>query len=600
VCCISISKSQILIMSNIKPRVLSFFSGGGGLDLGFHEAGFDILYATDFDKYCCETLEINKGSFLSKSTVIEQRDIRDINPNELPDNIDFIIGGPPCQSFSASGRRAGGAAGKQDDRGMLFISYGNIIKNKKPKGFLFENVRGILGSNKGEDWKSIQEYFLEIGYFLSFRILDACDYGIAQHRERLILVGQRVDVEFLFPMPIFGMDSLNQKSHISAKEALLKLSHDENLPDIDFVGGKYSHLLEEVPYGDNYLHFTEKRGYPNPVFAYRSRFSDFLYKANPDSPTKTLIASPGKYTGPLHWDNRYFSISEYKRLQGFPDKYIVTGKRRERIRQIGNSVSPKIAYYLARAVKNQIFDCDDSSIELMSKDFKLSFDKRKGIKARSTRIKHAEILATTIVTEKFNFSKLVNTNINTHSFLSEDLTGAYTLTVGEPKDKKFASMILELGKIPKTQDYEKKLVVDLYGKDDSCIQIMWDSVDNLISSSSNYHSLFFFFCHFTEPHPTFNISKFKSFSKDPICIFAEFISDFKNCSKFLKKDQLMELFSKKFGIHDFLELVEYLRNFRFDIRCKEINIAMESNQYMIAYPFTLPRKKQMNFSVKSA
>lgn len=592
-----------------KIRTISFFSGCGGLDLGFEQAGFEVVYSNELERQFCDTLIENRGKYLSPSMEVHCGDITRIDIESLPDDIDMIIGGPPCQTFSASGRRAGGAAGQQDSRGKLFQAYGDIIKAKQPKAFLFENVRGILGSNKGQDWLEIKQYFSDIGYKLDYRILDACDYGIAQHRERLILVGHKENFEFKFPKPIYGADSSVRRPHLVVSKVLEGVKHDEDLSALDFVGGKYSHLLKEVPPGDNYLFFTEKRGYPEPVFAYRSRFSDFLYKADPNKPTKTLIASPGKYTGPLHWDNRYFSVSEYKALQGFPQDYKITGKRSDRIKQIGNSVSPVMAKKLAEAVKSQIFGVDVEELELVGSDISFSFDKRKGKKAQLTRAKHLKVASDT--SPKKNKFKLtpytaviypqVFAKPRSNIELKKQDSGKYELIVKADSSRKlFAKMSLSLGKLSaadlfNNDEYEVELDVSLYGINDHSIQTMWNAIDDLIIRSSSFHSLFEIYGHFTEPHPDFKVNNFKAYSEEPICAFAEFASNFKNCSKFVPRSHLTEMFSIRFGMPKFLDLVEYLREFRFDIRCKEINIAIDEDKYMISYPFTLPTRKQMNF-----
>ncbi len=132
-------------MKNKKIRTLSLFSGGGGLDIGFEQAGFDILFATDFNHECCETLKLNTGNTLSSNCQVLEADITTLDLDLLPKNIDMIIGGPPCQSFSASGRRAGGAAGKLDQRGNLFISYCKVVEYVKPKAFLFEKCERNFG-----------------------------------------------------------------------------------------------------------------------------------------------------------------------------------------------------------------------------------------------------------------------------------------------------------------------------------------------------------------------------------------------------------------------------------------------------------------------
>jgi DNA (cytosine-5)-methyltransferase 1 len=429
----------------------------------------------------------------------------------------------------------------------------------------------------------------------------------------LILVGHNGDFNFKFPRPTHGPDSKKNTPHVSAKVALKGLKHDENLYDLSFTGGKYSHLLSEVPEGSNYLHFTEKRGYPNPIFAYRSRFSDFLYKADRNTPTKTLIASPGKYTGPLHWDNRYFSISEYKRLQGFPDDFIIAGNRQDKIRQIGNSVSPKMSYMLALAVKKQIFedeDQDTKELELITISDNLSFDKRKGMKAQKTKRMHLSVVKDIVFPKnKFNaieYSKEIlphsfkKPRNNVISMIEED--GIVNLEVrADPEKKIYAKMILKLGGVrgSSSTTFEITLKVKLFGSSEHAIQTMWNAIDDFVIHSSSYHSLFEIYGHFTEPHPDFIVESFEQYSDHPICSFAKYCSDFKNCSIFIEKTHLTKMFSSIFKIEDFVDLVGYLRSFRFDLRSKELNIAIDKNQYMIAYPFTLPSRKQMNFKIRN-
>lgn len=595
-----------------KIRVISFFTGAGGLDLGFDLAGYDVVYATDFDSMCCQTLTVNLGKTLSKTTIVEKHDIRTINPETLPKNIDLVIGGPPCQSFSASGRRAGGAAGRMDARGNLFEAYCKIIKHVRPKAFLFENVRGILGTNKGKDWQAIVDSFHDIGYEISYRILDALDYGAPQQRERMIMVGHTMKAPFLFPRPLFGPDSKEKQPHQSSGKALESITDDtEDKDALILKNGKYAHLLELVPPGGNYLYFTSKRGYPEPIFAYRSRFSDFLYKANPNTPIKTLIASPGKYTGPFHWENRCFTTREYMRLQGFPDGYKFAGERADRVKQIGNSVSPKLSYQLAIAIAKQIFN-RDIDIELLPVGYQLTFDSRKGKKAAQTRAMHNMVAETSKsdASHIFNFS-----NYNSHvdptglrtpknNVTVNTIENNVTITVISDSSKKiFARMTLEIFRNEeacnsKTNKPDATINVITYGESPHAVQTMWNAVDEWVIKSSNFHSLFELYGHFTEPHPVFRISKFESKSDTPIAAFSKHIADFSNCSKYFNRDHLTNLFGVNFGTSNFLEIVKMLRSFRFDIRCIETNIAIPKDLYMVSYPFTLPFGKQMNFSIK--
>lgn len=224
-------------------------------------------------------------------------------------------------------------------RGTLFGEYCRIVKHYQPVGFLFENVRGIISSNKGADWLEIKQAFESIGYELTYKVLSAADYGVPQRRERLILVGTKAGYRYRFPLPVYGPDSKDGRKYVGALEAVADLQ--ELGEPYHSYSGKHGHLLEEVPPGQNYHHFTEKMGYPNPIFAWRSRFSDFLYKAHPDEPVRTVVAKLGKYSGPFHWKNRRFTVAEMKRLQGVPDDYVLKGTEARQMQQIGNSVPPR-------------------------------------------------------------------------------------------------------------------------------------------------------------------------------------------------------------------------------------------------------------------
>lgn len=590
-------------------KVASFFSGAGGLDLGFHEAGFNIVFCNEIEPLFCDTLHQNYSDHLDSPRIL-CKDIRELDAADLPSEVDLVIGGPPCQTFSASGRRAGGAAGRLDPRGTLFEAYCRLLRKMRPVGFVFENVRGILGTNCGKDWKQIVRTFETLSYRVSYRVVDACDYGIPQHRERLILVGHRLDGGFLFPEPTHGPDSLRDASHLSPALAFEDIPERESLEALALEGGKYSHLLREVPPGGNYLHFTAKRGCRKPIFAYRSRFSDFLYKAHPDYPIKTLIASPGKYTGPFHWDNRRFSLAEYKRLQGFPDDYEFCGNRSEVVRQIGNSVSPKLSRALALAIAKQIFH-RDVDVGLMSPVKSFSFDRRKGQTAQQTRQKHLKVARKrregqhTFEVHSYSarvepcYSELPNV-------VAEAAATGVTLRVrGDGVRRLFAKMVVEINQherdlfTPLDRRPDAQLSVHVYGSEPQCVQTMWNAIDDWVIRSSNFHSLYELYGHFTEPHPIFSIAEFNVFSDHPMARFAVHASKFENCSRYFNRVHLTRMFGDAFGTRSFADLAMVLRQFRFDIRCRETNIAISPDLYMVAYPFTLPHRKQMNFSVRN-
>ncbi len=357
-------------------NIVALFSGAGGLDIGFCDSGFNLIESVEIEKKFVQTMLFNQstGTYFSGANILCQ-DIRLYEP-DISTQVDFVIGGPPCQSFSAAGRRANGVAGTKDDRGSLFEEYVRVLQKLKPKGFLFENVYGLLGAEKGESIKKIISAFNNIGYNISYRILDAADYGVPQHRERLIIVGSKGKA-FKFPKPTHGPDTNSKYPHYSAQEAVLGVKNIDNQKPSS-INGRFGHLLPDVPPGLNYSFFTDKMGHPNPIFAWRSKFSDFLYKADPTKPVRTLKASGGQYTGPFHWENRHFNIDELKRLQTFPDNYNIIGNRAIAGKQIGNSVPPQFARILALSVLNQFFDIKlPFELKYLSEEEKLSFRKLK-------------------------------------------------------------------------------------------------------------------------------------------------------------------------------------------------------------------------------
>lgn len=362
---------------NIHPvKTLSLFSGGGGLDIAFHSAGFDILEMVEIDPRFAATLEKNTGDGSLGSAKVRCMDIHDFT---VPDGlaVDFIIGGPPCQTFSAAGRRAAGVKGTTDPRGTLFGEYVRLLKTLRPKGFLFENVYGIIGAQGGEAWRQIQQAFAEVGYTLHWRILDAADYGVPQHRERLFIVGVRAgECSYQFPRPTHGPDSDSKREYYSASKAVQGAQQTDGASLA--INGRWGHLIAEIPPGLNYSYFTQEMAYPNPIFSWRSKFSDFMYKADPNTPVRTIKAQGGLYTGPFSWENRHFSVHEIKRLQTFPDRYEVVGKRQVVLHQIGNSVPPQMGRILALSILHQIFQVNlPFAMRYLQAHEELGFRKRK-------------------------------------------------------------------------------------------------------------------------------------------------------------------------------------------------------------------------------
>ena len=185
-------------------KLVSFFSGSGGLDLGFEQSGFEVIWANEYDKSIWETYEKNH-----RNTVLDRRSIVKIDPSEVPD-CDGIIGGPPCQSWS----EAGSLKGIDDKRGQLFFDFIRIIKDKQPKFFLAENVSGMLAPRHQEALSNIKSLFEECGYNLSFKLLNVSDFGVPQDRLRVFFFCFRKDFGFKYTFPTPFKEKITLKDSI--------------------------------------------------------------------------------------------------------------------------------------------------------------------------------------------------------------------------------------------------------------------------------------------------------------------------------------------------------------------------------------------------
>ena len=378
-------------------RVASLFTGAGGLDIGFSNLPeYEVIFHTDIDEIAIETLQANaeEGKYIHEDSIIRHTDITEYDGRDFePGDVDLVVGGPPCQPFSAAARRSGGFAGADSEDGQLFRAYVDLLKEWNPKAFLFENVYGITSNE--EDWQMIVDAFENEagnpGYHPKARTLDAADYGVPQHRERTFIVGVRKDIdeEFYFPFPTHGPDSPTNRELITAGEALEDVDTEDAANDATYeITSKHAHLLDDIPPGLNYSFYTEKLGHPEPVFGWRSRFSDYLYKADPEQPVRTLKAQPGAASGPFHWQNRKFTEEELKRLQTFPEDYLLTGSYGQVVKQIGNSVPPRMAEVLAKAISAELFQVGEyDEVEPMPDDQELNYRSRKRTSSEKYRQK---------------------------------------------------------------------------------------------------------------------------------------------------------------------------------------------------------------------
>ena len=319
-----------------KLKVASLFCGCGGTDVGLlgnfdflgkHYASnnMEIVYANDIDDNACRIFEENFG------IKPDNRDIRQINSNELPD-FDILTGGFPCQSFSIIAQNPK-RLGVKDDRGKLFFEMCRILRDKQPKCFIAENVKGLLTANQKSAFPLIMEEFKNSGYDVKHMVLNSANYGVPQKRERVIIVGFRKDlkIDFTFPNQVITDEDL----FVPLKKVI------ENSVD------------EKYYFSDRAVEgMMKKREKMN-----KGRAQDI------EKPCNTVGAHLAKVslnsTDPvLMLENRYrrFTPREVARIQSFPEKFELVGSESAQYRALGNAIPPVMIWYVANKVQNSLFE----------------------------------------------------------------------------------------------------------------------------------------------------------------------------------------------------------------------------------------------------
>lgn len=298
-------------------NVVSLFSGAGGLDLGFIQAGHHILWANDLFHEAVLTYRENIGNH------IVERDIHEIPSEEIPD-CEIVIGGFPCQGFSIAntGRHA------DDKRNELYLQLLRVINDKQPMFFLAENVKGILSLEHGAVFENIINDFSNLNYRVQYEVLNAADYGVPQKRERVIIVGVRNDInfDFTYPQPNHSKDGNGGLPQwVSVREAI------QHFPD---------------PNSPNNV--------PNHIYSkYKMVFNGYMgkRKIDPNQPSPTITArgddKGGVVVHPHYNGERRMTGRELAAIQTFPDDFVFLGNNSSVYRQIGNAVPPLLAYYIA-------------------------------------------------------------------------------------------------------------------------------------------------------------------------------------------------------------------------------------------------------------
>jgi len=326
-------------------KLATFFAGAGGLDLGFSNAGFDVLYANEYDKSIWETYEKNHhGVYLDK------RSITDVNSNDVPD-CDGIIGGPPCQSWS----EAGAMRGIGDKRGQLFFDFIRILADKQPKFFLAENVSGMLLSSHGNALANIKDMFRECGYNLSFKMLNVADYGIPQDRKRVFFIGYRSDlnIEFKFPEPTHTNKKTTlehtiwdlQKNVIPANKGNTTNGDICNIPNHEYMTGGFSTM-----------YMSRNRVRPWDDVSFTIQAGGRHAPCHPQAPPFRFVEQNFRIFEPENEElYRRLSVRECARIQTFPDDFQFYYKNiADGYKMIGNAVPVQMAFILAKRIQNDL------------------------------------------------------------------------------------------------------------------------------------------------------------------------------------------------------------------------------------------------------
>ena len=327
-------------------KIISLFSGCGGLDLGFERAGFEISIANEYDPTIWDTYKINHPF-----TKLIEGDIRSLKEDDFPDDIDGIIGGPPCQSWS----EAGALRGINDARGKLFYDYIRILKSKQPKFFLAENVSGMLANRHSEAVNNIIAMFKDCGYDVSINLVNAKDYGVPQERRRVFYIGFRSDLGIHFEFPI-GSTADDKK----------KLTLRDVIWDLQFTavpaGARNYHNPQAI---NNNEYFT---GAYSPIFMSRNRVKGWDEQAftvqasgrqcqlHPQAPKMIFIEQNKRefVKGKEHLYRR-MTIREIARIQGFPDDFkFIYNYTDDAYKMIGNAVPVNLAYEVGVAIKQAL------------------------------------------------------------------------------------------------------------------------------------------------------------------------------------------------------------------------------------------------------
>lgn len=375
----------------MKPQAISLFSGAGGCSLGFKQAGYDIAYASDIDKSAVDTYKAN-----FPNTECKKQDINDVDFDKILEKhhikkgeLDVVIGGPPCQGFSTAG-----LGFWEDPRNQLLKSYVRALSAIQPKWFVMENVEGLLTSKKGMYIFEAAKAFIELGYQIRIDKIYTQEYGVPQRRKRVIIIGNRLGLDFDIPTPLYNVaGKIFRNSEITLRDAIGSLPQATKNKEKIFYNSRMSVLAEYLKNNSRYVteHFYPKlnelqlkriehlaEGQTMKDIPEELQHESFKRRANRrvkdgtpsekrggspsglkrlvyDEPSLTITgAATREFIHPK--ENRPLTLREAARIQTFPDDFVFTGNDSQKIKQIGNAIPPVFARTLAKHICDCGFD----------------------------------------------------------------------------------------------------------------------------------------------------------------------------------------------------------------------------------------------------
>jgi len=351
--------------------VVDLFAGAGGFGIASRIVGADLRLSVEIDHWACETLRLNEiddRHAIHEGSVLELtgEGLRQMAGLSMSDPL-VVIGGAPCQPFSKNAywtdpgedsrlrlafyrgdhstykRPPSITEARPDHRRNLLLEFARLTIEAKADGFVLENVASIFHPRNRPTVQAFVDTMENSGMKISIFKGNSAEFGVPQKRQRVFILGARSRVPECPEVTHGDASSVYLKPFMTVGEAISAYAGEEFFEPEEIVSGRWANHLAHVPPGWNYKAHTAWAGHPNPTFEAESRFWNFLLKLHPEKLSWTVAASPGPWTGPFHWETRRLRTPELAAIQSFPEGYRFAGSRRERVKQIGNAVPPKMA-----------------------------------------------------------------------------------------------------------------------------------------------------------------------------------------------------------------------------------------------------------------